>query len=207
MHKPLIFVAGLGRCGSTLTMNMLASTGVPCTGKPPIYELESFIGSVPDDFIIENQGKASKFLCPWAAPRINPDLPWVMLWLDRDREQQNKSMVKFMTDVTGHRYTRREIRASKANMPDERRRSLLVASRAGKPLKTIRFEDLIEHPLSSACMIAEFLKPFGYDLDAGVMASQAKPRSTECRPDLSTEYALTKEAKWRSANTGSPTGT
>lgn len=202
MNKPLIFVAGLGRCGSTLTMNMLASTGVPCLGEPPIYELESFKGSVPDDFIIKNQGKATKFLCPWAAPRVNPDLPWVMLWLDRDREQQNKSMVKFMTKAVGHTYTRREIRASKASMPGERRRSLLVASRAGKPLKTIRFEDLIEFPLSTACKIADFLAPFGYDLDAVVMATQVKPRSTDCRPDLATEHELTREARWLALPTG-----
>lgn len=36
--KPTIFVSGLGRCGSSMTMQMLDAAGIPCIGDYPAYE-------------------------------------------------------------------------------------------------------------------------------------------------------------------------
>ena len=36
---PALLVAGLGRCGTSLMMQMLAAAGLPCVGEFPAYEV------------------------------------------------------------------------------------------------------------------------------------------------------------------------
>jgi hypothetical protein len=38
MSAPVIVVAGLGRCGTSLVMQMLAAAGLPCVGSFPDFE-------------------------------------------------------------------------------------------------------------------------------------------------------------------------
>ena len=99
MTKPAIIVAGLGRCGTSLMMQMLDAAGVPCLGAYPAYE--------PSTVCFENYpveilttGRAMKVLDPH---RINlPVLTdHVVLWMDRAAKHQASSMAKLIGPMAG----------------------------------------------------------------------------------------------------------
>ncbi|TMV86442.1 sulfotransferase, partial [Thioclava sp. BHET1] len=65
-----LFVAGLGRCGTTMVMNMLARGGAPMTGEAPAYEVEETWAACPRlaSWLEANRGRAVKWIDPSAAP-------------------------------------------------------------------------------------------------------------------------------------------
>ena len=92
MSAPTIAVAGLPRCGSSLTMHLLHEAGFPTIGSFQTYEdVED-----PEDFQgWDNSfhGKAFKMLSPHRRPILPPQLD-LLIWLDRDEEEQAVSTFK-----------------------------------------------------------------------------------------------------------------
>ena len=92
-----VLVVGLGRCGSSLTMQMLAAGGMPVHGKAPTYEVEEAMVGRMDRAWLAAQRGAIKVLEPKRMPSLVLDHPGnAIIWLDRDPDQQAKSQAKFL---------------------------------------------------------------------------------------------------------------
>lgn len=183
MTMPCIVVAGMGRCGTSLMMQMLHAAGVPCVGEWPAFETDaSAIGSFEPLAFASRTGQAIKLIDP-ANLKIG-DMPnHVVIWLDRDSREQAKSQVKFAQLSVGRLpNTRLAIRAMEAGLRKTRSRH---RSRVGIPSVCphidVRFENLIEAPHVTAGEISDFLGRHGWGgLDARIMASQVRRRSPQC---------------------------
>src|SRR5690348_17944000 len=93
MNRVLI-VAGLGRCGSSLMMQMLQRGGMKCAGEFPAFEMpETNHCSISREWLSQFSGGAVKILDPHLCTIENT--PAVVLWLSRDHWHQAKSQIKF----------------------------------------------------------------------------------------------------------------
>lgn len=175
-------VAGLGRCGTSMLMQMLHRGGMPCVGSWPAFEVEQTRYEVDPTFIVLAAGRAVKVLDP---QRVGLPGDVRVIWLHRDHRQQAKSHAKFLGLLTGHQYDR----ASRRQLADSLRRDTLAALRVvGKrPLLRMRFEDVLMDPVSAACHLAEFI---GFPLDVGRAACAVRARSPACASGLDMELSL-----------------
>jgi hypothetical protein len=194
-----IVVSGLGRCGSSLTMQMLEAGGVPCVGGFPAYEPpETNHGCVTTEWLRSNDGKAVKILDPHSpsAPyAVNPFLPSVnlkIIWLDRDPQEQAKSVLKFAQMLLGMspNYSSWELMAKR--MKAERGQALAMYG-SSHPLKVVTFESILVNPKAVAESIAEFLPD--YTLDIPAMVKAVHPRYASCAPGLDMEIRLIESIK------------
>lgn len=187
-EKPTIIVAGLGRCGSSLTMQMLYAAGIPCLGTYPDFEDERTLRLLDADFVEKYSGAAMKSLIPYRFPL--PEGPrYAIIWLDRDATEQAKSQVKMLNALGGTGLNRRARCAMASAIKKDRAAALqALPKRNGRVLMTT-FERIIEYPEDAANDIAEFLHP-EFDIDAGRMASVVIPRSTKCMGDMGIEEYL-----------------
>ena len=177
-----IVVAGLGRCGSSMLMQMLHLGGVPCVGDWPAFEDPRARHVVTREFVQACAGQAVKVLDPHRT-----GLPGNVrvVWLDRDRQQQAESHAKFLRLLTG------------VNPPREQRRKLpgallrdthaAMALIGSRPLIRLRFEEVLRHPLKAAELLAGFV---GVPMDCGRAAGAVRARGPECAPGLDMELAL-----------------
>lgn len=187
MTRPqTIVVAGLGRCGSSLTMQMLASGGIPCVGRAPAFEDDRVKHTVAPEDIESWRGKAVKVLDPH---RVGLPGDVKVIWCTRDAVQQARSHVKFTESLTTIRYSRDARRRLAGSLVRDTRICLQLI--APRPILILGFHQLILEPAATARRIAEFLDdmPFDQQLAAAVV----RPRSDACAPDLSLELALLKE--------------
>lgn len=191
--RPHIIVAGLARCGTTLTMHMLHAAGIPCIGKRPGFEVEQTDHRTVDPaFLARHPGHAFKLLDPHHCP-LPAGLPGVLIWLDRNPVEQAKSQAKFAHLMLGVRPANRAIlRRWSAALRVDRARAL--APFADWPTLILDFERIILRPQITAERIARHLEPWWPDLDIRGMAQQVRPRSPACAPGLEIELALTAEA-------------
>lgn len=193
---PALLVAGLGRCGTSLLMQMLAGAGLPCVGEFPAYEVPELDHREPPLAWLEAQrGKAMKVLNPHLTT-IPPEFEAPVIWLDRNLRDQAKSQAKFACAMMGAdpvsgvhltRWTK--------GLRQERRQALLAL--AGRPRLILRFELLIHDPSMASRQIAAFLWPWWPGLRPERLASAARPRPSgaACAPDLAMELALVAEAE------------
>jgi hypothetical protein len=191
--KPIIFVAGLGRCGTSLTLQMLHRAGIRCAGRWPGFEpaeMNPLRKPIDSSWLMEQQGGAVKWLDPHLA-RFANHVPGVVIWIDRDWKEQAKSQVKFaktMLNQTEQEATRTEWRGMSMILRRDRAQALHETLRFPRCFTT--FERLITSPLNTSMAIAAFLKPHGYDVDPQKMATCVIPRVVACRRDLSIEASL-----------------
>jgi hypothetical protein len=189
--KPIIFVAGLGRCGTSLTMQMLHRAGISCAGRWPSFEPPQIKprGTIDSDWLMMQCGGAVKWLDPHLA-RFENRVPGIVIWLDRDWKEQAKSQIKMAMPLIGDDPTasRREWRAMMAGLRRDRAAALHETLRFPRMFTT--FERLILSPLTTSLAIAHFLLQHGYRVDAEVMAEAVLPRKIACRGDLSIELSL-----------------
>lgn len=182
-----IIVSGMGRCGTSLLMQMLDRAGVPCIGEFPAFE---------DDFSGFKTFRAERLrdLGPMAVKLIDParlKIPplsrHVVIWLDRDTHEQAKSIAKLMAaggDASISRAQRRQIaRNLKEDRPGH------IACFKGAPLIELRFEDLVSNSFATASRISEFLSGYGWFLDVHEMKGAVFPRPTACLPTMA-EFKL-----------------
>lgn len=194
MGKPTIIAAGLGRCGSSLVMQMLHATGVECAGTYPDFE-EDF---TPGDYL-----PASRLLSHGAYKLLSPNVMdfdaaglignAIVIWLDRDPDEQAKSHIKFMaangidvpSDTPPWRW-REQLRK-------DREESRAVLSKL--PTLKLTFERIIITPLDAANAITDFAMQHGIYLDAHLMAARVLERGIRCEPDMRIEAALVERSE------------
>lgn len=199
MSGRLIIVAGHGRCGSSLVMQMLAAAGLRCAGRFPSFEHEAVAPQLEPDFTEPpckpaewfDRFDAIKVLLPHRVVLPTP-LTAVVIWLDRGLLEQSKSQLKTM---------RRQNPTWLGNVPEARileecrgvlarEREAAIEALIPAPRIEMRFEDLIRYPLDSALAIREFASQYGHDLDAVEMASVVISRPTTCAPAFAIERSL-----------------
>lgn len=188
--RPVIVVAGLGRCGTTVVMNMLHAAGLPCLGSPPAFE---------DATRLARPGEVAK----WVGPDVTPmpfraGTPTLAIWLDRDPLEQARSQCKMVT-MLGARLLPGAVEVLAKALPGYR----AVALRS-IPLPRIvtTFEAVITRPRDVALFIENFLRPSTGPLDIDAMASVVVPRTTACQPGLDIEMALVSKEDTRDRSQG-----
>ncbi|OOG61408.1 hypothetical protein B0E46_15630 [Rhodanobacter sp. B04] len=186
MMPYVVVVAGLGRCGTSLTMQMLHAAGFPCVGEAPAFEDAATQHRVEPAWFSEQAGKAVKILDPQRVGIPRSALTAV-IWLDRDPEQQAKSQCKFV-EMLGYGFNNRSAqrRCMKQLALD---RATARGTFAGRNTLDLRFEDLIVSPGTAAARIAMFLEPWK-SLDVATMKAVVRKRDVKCAPDMSIELSL-----------------
>lgn len=188
-HKPITIVAGFGRCGSSLVMQMLAAGGMPTPySEFPSYEIDFARTQVLMQAL---EGGAIKVLDPHVnRPPVGPVYRWI--WLDRDPVEQAKSMVKFwkaaMIDAPSDlpafpEFTGDQIAKVAESFKRDRPQAngvMLKYTQCSGILK-LRFEDILLDPPWAAYSLSKFC---GGNLDEGKMVAAVHPRSPECLPYL-----------------------
>lgn len=195
MSKPCIVVAGMGRCGTSLTMQMLSAAGVTCIGTWPDFETDA--SSIEGFDATEFAG-----LSDCAIKLIDPanlpvgDMPnHIVVWLDRDPKQQAKSQVKLL-NAMGFNLGRDAVKAVAADLRKSRdRHRARVGIVGGNPAITLRFEDLIAGPYAIE-RLSSFLSEYGWNVSPSVMAAQVRARHSDCLPGF-LEDVLIGEASTR----------
>lgn len=182
MPRPCIVVAGMGRCVTSLTMQMLHAAGVPCIGEWPAFETEaSGVGSFRSDRFAALSETAIKLIDPANLPV--GDMPnHIVVWLDRNPREQAKSQVKLLRQM-GIRLPRHSVRAFEDDIRKSRAKHRARGGiPGGCPFINLRFEDLIVIPQVETPRLAGFLAEHGYSVSAEVMAKQVRRRSVGCLP-------------------------
>lgn len=183
MSEPTIIVAGLGRCGTTLVMRMLAAGGVPTIGTAPDWESPENVRLLEDDPIAwahAIDGKAVKLLD--AHRHQLPDLSdFRLIWLQRDAREQAKSMLRLLgTMFSTIQIDRKSIRAMQSGIQRDTPLALRAIGLAGSHRSiAMPFERILNQPLLSAHVLCDFL-----DIPANralIMASQVMKRSPAAR--------------------------
>jgi len=194
---PITIVAGFGRCGSSLMMQMLAAGGMPTTGAAPAYEAHEaavvFNGGTLSSYWLRTvPGSAVKVLDPQRG-RLGQGIPYRVIWLDRDHDEQAKSHAKFMGIFSGGVTMRREERRAFArSYVRDRPAAFRVLRAAGaEQFLEVHFEVILAAPLHAAAAINRFC---GGHLDVQKMAAVVLPRGPECMPDMRLELALLQRA-------------
>jgi len=178
-NNTIVLVAGLGRCGTSLLMQMLEAGGAPVVGQYPAYEpdiLRALPGNA-EAWRRVARGRCIKALDPhrWMPPAGED---YRVIWLDRNPVEQAASQLK----MAGARSSRGNRRAMEHGLHADQRRAhrhLLHIDRAG--ILGIRFEDLIERPRR---VVDELVAKIGVPLDREAMVAQVVDRSSRCYPGM-----------------------
>lgn len=177
VNFPELVIAGLGRCGMTMTARMLDEGGLVVAGEPPGYE-----PNAPD--VVGGAG-AVRLVDPigtgWTSAL--PDegaLRWV--WLARDARQQAKSMAK-MLEAQGKRVSASKLR--KTIRPDTRKHFRYIDRRGEEVLK-ITYEDAVARTEQFVDRLAGFIPR---DLNRKAMLQVVDDRGPKAAPDLSKELS------------------
>lgn len=194
-ERPILFVAGLGRCGTTLVMNMLARGGMPCSGPAPAYETRRLSHREVDlPWVRAQAGRAVKWLDPHKVQILAHHLPTrpVIICLARDPQHQARSQIK-MAAAFGMPVIsdRRTIRAMAASLRDEQIEIERLLDRLGDCYH-LSFEWILGNPWAAAQKLCAIIAD--KDLAPGFVAERAAeivlPRSPHCAPDLSIEQRM-----------------
>ncbi len=184
---PAIVVAGLGRCGTSLMMQMLYAGGVPCVGEWPAFESSaSMFGSFDPNAFAALRGHAIKLIGPAELPI--GDMPkHIVIWLDREPHEQAKSQLKLVSAMFGGvAANRRSIRSMVAGIRSGRPSNMAaVGAKSRCPTMLMSFERLLTQPVDAAHTIAAFLQWHGYQqLNVAAMRRQIRRRSPACYPGM-----------------------
>ncbi|RVC47633.1 hypothetical protein EN781_00420 [Mesorhizobium sp. M4A.F.Ca.ET.090.04.2.1] len=183
---PAIVVAGQGRCGTSLMMQMLYAGGVQCFGDWPAFESSaSMFGSFDPKAFAELRGRAIKLITPAELP-IGPMPKHVVIWLDRDSHEQARSQLKMVADLPGVTSNRHCVRTMVAGIRRERSPNMAAVGANGKcPTLVLTFERLLTRTSVAMSALEAFLGLHGYDhLNFQAMRRQIRPRSPYCYPGM-----------------------
>jgi len=198
MAEPVLFIAGLGRCGTTMLMRMLDHGGIPVAGDRPAYEPQEMMMSAPlyrrQLYVLDQLGKAVKWIGPMQAP-----LAWgswtggavTSVLMRRDAEHQARSTAKFV----GQYASKAGIRAIAASIRSDQKQTEAYLEAAGN-VYSMSFESVLKEPAEAAAKLAQICKvALGLDLDTAAAAAAVIRRTPWCAPDLSIELALSEEVR------------
>lgn len=176
-----IIVAGLGRCGSSLVMRMLAAGGVPTVGTYPDFE-DDVILRLPGpaaqrEFADKGTGRVVKLLDPHL--RLLPSGKYRCIFLRRDPTEQAKSMLKLI----GQPADRRARRAMESTVVRDTAHAARTCRALDPEGEELTFEQLIANPRSSAVRLARIAGEAGHArLDLDAMEACVIERPTACLP-------------------------
>jgi len=184
-RKPCIVVAGMGRCGTSLMMQMLDAMGVSCIGSWPDYETDhSSIAGFDAAWFSTLHGQAIKILDPTNLPALN--MPnHVVVWMDRDPKEQAKSQVKFLRACGATNPSNGQtVRALAANLRKDRLHQRARLGLPGRcPEMCVCFETLITEPAAATQALVSFLAAHGWSgLYAPAAAAEVIARPPTCLP-------------------------
>ena len=181
---PVIIVAGLGRCGTSLVMQMLAAACVPTIGVYPAFE-DDINMRLPDldaqrEFYARCPGHAVKLIDPHLhAPPVGLD--YRCIFLTRNTTQQARSILK----MAGAPNDRKSRRAMETNVRRDTPRARAAIERIGSGrFLQLGFEEIIHDPAMAASRIALWA---GIPLCVGThdaMTACVRRRTAACLPYL-----------------------
>jgi len=197
----ITIVTGLGRCGTSLTMQMLAAAGMPVTGPWPSYELEAANEQFNAEWVRQQKGAAVKILDLHRTNRALIHANYRFIFCVREHTEQAKSIIKLASTLEGMDFTREQRYACVKDLMVDQRRALARAKQFGRVM-CVQFEALLTRPRHEALRIAQFvgLPTGGYTVNA--MVDCILPRGKKCMPDLSIENELSKRSKDNAEKTG-----
>lgn len=196
----IVIVCGFGRCGSSLTMQMLSRGGYPTTGEWPAFEDErSDVGTFSSAWLLEQKGKAVKLLNP---KLFNfPKADYKFIWLDRNPTEQAKSSLKLLRIMSNIRENKGDIESIANGYNKDRQENIShinkLTTSMDSGLMFVRFENLLINPRHEAVRMEKFL---GVDLDIDAMEDALILRSIEAKEDMSIELSLIKNDPTKSVN-------
>jgi len=187
----IVIVSGLGRCGSSLTMQMLNAGGFSCLGKFPIFEHNNFaIESQKPLWLSQQQNIAAKILLPnlFKFKKAN----YTFIWLNRNPLDNAKSTAKFglYNSIIDKSISREKLAKSIFKLYKQHKQqtqtNLNYISKHGK-VSVLSFEDLIIYPKESAIKLCKII---GLELDINAMVETVQFRSVACLADMELELNL-----------------
>src|SRR5882672_7379217 len=145
-----VLVCGFGRCGSSLTLQMLRAGGFPCFGSAAAFEPED-VGIDRDmrELLPRIEGMAAKILDPQRTDswpdKVNDTR---VIWLDRNKKEQAKSQIKMVELMGGFSiHNRRQaIAGMAASFAPDREICMELFARIGAAVHIEKFEDILESP-------------------------------------------------------------
>ena len=187
-----IIVAGLGRCGTSMVMKMLAAGGIATIGTFPDFE------DMDTDrqrslnlaaWLARCEGRAVKVLDPQRVPPPTGQF-YRMIWLTRDPEQQGRSQIKLI-DAHPSRAMRKAMAQSIRRDEPRARRALATAALSGTPMLRLTFEGILNDPLAAAAAIVEHIGAERFaERAAWRMATAVMPRGPRCLPFMLETHLL-----------------
>jgi hypothetical protein len=184
---PRVLVAGLGRCGTSLVMQMLAASGLSCLGTFPDYEDPALLGPTA----AVNAATLAPFdAAKWLNPMLTPEPPGraLIVWLDRRPVEQARSQIKFLSLMTGTPAQTDKLDHWVAAVERDRERSL--ERLRWRDRIEVQFEHLLAAPDEAAAAIAGFLSPHGFVLHPEVMGAWVVAWGGAWAPDMTMEHRL-----------------
>ncbi len=182
----LIMVTGLGRCGSSLTLQMLHSGGVPCVGDWPSFEDENtFPGLLTPDWLGRQRG-ALKVLDPQLHDRrIFEGENLSIIFLRRESTEQARSSAKFLNAFGGQpQLDRLAVKRMAASIRADTAKAERLFQNLRRPVLFLTFERLVAAPGGVAEQIAHFIRPH-FTADPAAMAAayfHRGPKPARCLP-------------------------
>lgn len=188
----IVNVIGFPRCGSSMTMAMLAAGGMECVGDPPDFEL--FNAAHGWDLYPRFAGMGVKLLDMMLRHGPSPAVEQISILLARDPEQQLRSSISFGEARGVPPMDRAHRRLFKASLVKDMPKLIALARSRGEVLN-LGFASILSHPLDAAAQIAGFVD---MGLDVAAMAEIPRARSPlatgweDGRSDKGTHYGRRK---------------
>lgn len=193
-YKGVVVVTGLGRCGSSMLMQMLKAGGADTAGTFPSFgDVQKRVGGRID--LTGLVGTCFKVIDPHKTTMVHSRLiplgaisvKWI--WMERRFAEQAKSQAKIVELVNG--WKGKKISSAKlrnwAHNLDFETQHVLKGLRG--PVLRLQFEELLRFPIQQGEKIKEFLLPDQkYDPIAG--ATAVRERGPHCLPDIELERSL-----------------
>lgn len=188
MIQPALLVAGLGRCGTTMTMTMLDAGGFPVTGPRPSYEIsETFRADGFDRAWLRSQrGCAVKLIDPtrYALRESDFGAPPVFILMERRPAQQARSQVKLLNAGMGGILARDTEKAMRRSIEQDGPRLRAKLGHLGFVYR-LQFEKVLADPTSAALRLARIVhRHWGLRFDADAARDAVISRDPRCLPDL-----------------------
>jgi hypothetical protein len=177
--KIITIVSGFGRCGSSLVMQMLAAGGMPTPySSYPSYEIERKTKM----FMANLYGGALKVLDPHVS-RPPKGGVYQFIWLDRDLNEQAKSMAKFIGAANPGLppITDDKLPILVGSFKKDRPKCMSLMHNYTQRILKLRFEDILADPAGTAAKLNAFC---GGQLNEEAMVKAVRPRGPECLPYL-----------------------
>jgi hypothetical protein len=192
--SPVMFVSGLGRCGTTMLMTMLMTMldagGFPVTGPRPSYEIPDRWRpgtTSPAEWLDAQRGRAVKYLDPTVFPLpAQFGVPAVTVLMRRNPRQQARSQIKMITGSAAKdpAIEGAMMRSIVRDLP----RARAALNRLG-PTYDLDFADVLKRPVDVAVFLSDIISAHfpAQQFDCAAAARIVVPRSAACRPDFAIE--------------------